>query len=79
MSIKNTFTSLENEIWNRSIGSLLITDSDGYKNMTIHFWDCFSRGSISPIEAIDALTFRDETKYYPSWVSCRKSNYDKLI
>ncbi len=69
---------VSDELWNKSIGMINKNPtaySYHYKDCIIHMIDAVDRGTITPLEAYDAL----EAPYFPEHLKVRESRYQNLL
>ena len=66
---------VSDELYDKSIGMLKLGSSLAYKTRIIHMVDAVSRGTITPMEAYQAL----DADYFPIALETRESAYAYLL
>lgn len=70
---------LSTELYDRIHSRITVDSYHGFKNNMIHLADAVDCGTITPMEAYEALDQLDTIGHLPMWIDTRASNYDHVI
>ena len=70
---------LSSVLYERIHSKINVASHLGFKSRMIHLADAVDCGTITPMEAYDAINQLETMGYLPIWIEARKSNYDHVI
>lgn len=70
---------LSDELYQRIMSQVDWRKTAEFKNRMVHLADCVDCGTITPLDAYDAIDQLVAIGYLPEFITVRKSNYSHLF
>ncbi len=70
---------LSDELYDRIFAHAHHKNSLHFNSRLIHLADCVDCGTVSPMEAYDAIEYLETSGYLPEWIDVRESNYSHTL